>query len=269
VLPLLALLALSPSSADDDLGLLDIDDIDLGDGPSNADAAQTMTYTGAVQERKSGLSQGKAVTVSHYGGPISIRCQEGDILSARIDYVVEGTNETNMERFGRGVGLRLWGDSNSGGVKTVTPSKGSGVISTQVPLVVTAPKNVKLTVNAGSYWVEVIKCDGTVSVANKKGDVFIDGDLTRFSVSAPNGGATVKLKPKSQITGTSKITAKGDIKLEMPLDVNVKLSARGAELKLDHVVSGTENPTNASGTIGTGGPTVTISGKARVEIVAP
>ena len=268
MLPLLALLASTPLNADDDLGLLDIDDIDLGDesGPS---AANTSTYTGSVQERKSGLGQDKPVTISHYGGTISVRCQEGDTISARIDYQIEGTNEPNMKRFGRGIGLKLWGDSNSAGVKTVTPSKGSGLVSTDVPLVVTAPKNVKMTINAGSYWVEVIKCDGTISVANKKGDVFIDGDLSRFSVSAPNGGATVKLKSTTQVTGTSKITAKGDIKLEMPLDVNVKLSARGADLRLDHVVSGSETPTSVSGTIGTGGPTVTISGKARVEIVAP
>ncbi len=268
MLALFALVALSPLSADDDLGLLDIDDIDLGDGSSNS-TAQTSTYTGSVQERKSGLGQGKPVTVSHYGGPISIRCQEGDTLSARIDYVVEGTNETNMERYGNGVRLKLWGDSNSGGVKTITPSKGSGVTSTQVPLVVSAPKNVRLTVNAGSYWVEVLKCDGQVSVANKKGDVWVEGDLSRFSVSAPGGSATVKLKSDSDVKSTSKITASGDITLAMPLSVNVKLSARGGELKLDHVVSGNETPTSASGTIGTGGPTVTVSGKGRVEIVAP
>jgi hypothetical protein len=270
VLPFLALLVLSPVQADDDdLGLLDIDDIDLGDGPAHGDVVQTSTYTGSLQERRSGLGQGKSLTITHYGGPISIRCQEGSTLSARINYSIDGTNEPNMERYGRGIKLKVWGDSNSGGVKTITPSKGSGLIRTEVPLVVSAPKSVKLTVNAGSHWVEVLKCDGQVSVANKSGDVWVEGDLTRFSISAPGGMATVKLNSDSQVTSTSKITARDDVLLEMPLDVNVKLSARGTEIRLDHVITGTESETSVSGTIGNGGPSVTIRGKAKVVITAP
>ncbi len=267
---LFAQMALSPAlSDDDDLGLLDLDDIDLGDGPSSPSAAQTSTYTGSVHERKSGLGQGKPLTISHYGGPISIRCQDGDTLSARIDYRVEGTNEPNMEKFGRGVGLAIWGDSKSGGVKTRTPGKGSGVLTTELPLVVTAPKSSRMTVNAGSHWVEILKCDGQVSVANKRGDVWVEGDLTRFSVSAPGGSATVGLASDSIVKTTSKITAKGDVTLKMPLDVNIKLSARGTELRIDHMVDGSETPTSVSGTIGTGGPSVTVSSRGKVEITAP
>lgn len=270
MLPILALLALSPVHADDDdLGLLDLDDIDLGDGPSSFDAAQSQTYSGSLNERRSGLAPGKPVTITHYGGPISVRCTDGDTLSARIDYVVEGTNTTNMERYGKGVRLSVWGDGNSGGAKTVTPSKGSGISSVSVPLVISAPKSVQLTVNAGSHWVEVLKCDGTVSVANKKGDVFVEGDLSRFTISAPGGSGTVKLTSTSQITATSKITAGAEVTLEMPLDVNVKLSARGPELHIDHVVVGSESPTSVSGTIGTGGPSVTLSGQGKVSVTVP
>ena len=271
MLPILALLVLAPVQAedDDDLGLISIDDIDLGDGPAGRDVATSSTYTGALNERKAGLGQMKPVTISHYGGPISVRCQEGDIISARIDYQVEGTNEPNMERYGKGIRLKVWGSETSAGAKTITPSKGSGITSTSVPLVVTLPKQVKLTVNAGSYWVEVMKCEGTVTVANKKDDVWVQGDFSRFSISAPNGGATVKLQDDTEVTGTSKITAKGEVLLEMPLGVNVRLSARGTDVEVGHVVDGPKAATSVSGTIGAGGPSVTVSGRDAVKITSP
>ncbi len=269
ILPLLLSgpgLAQDEAPSDDDLGLIDIDDIDLGDGES-----ESLTYTGAVSQTRVGLAKhGARISITHSGGTIKVRCTDSDQLTARIDYKVEGPDEAAITRFGKGIGLSVSGSGDRGAVRTRVPARGKGVSSADVPLVVSVPPDVRLTIQGGPYWIEVSRCKGSVTAANRKGDLFVQGEISQFKLTAADGSIVLKAATGEELSGSSSASApRGDVHLELPLSIDATISARGKEVYVFHPVQGTVTPTRVQGTIGAGGPKLTVSAGGRVEIVGP
>jgi hypothetical protein len=261
-----------PSHAEDDeefgFGDLDIDigDIDLGDegGPGS------MSYTGGHTERSEALTPNAAVTVTHYGGPIRVRCIDQDHVSARVDFVLEGTSEPNLQAVGNGIRLQASGSEGWAKVSSIVPALRSGVTSMDVPMTVSAPKEVRLTVSGRAGEISVSGCRGTVKASTSKGSANVTGTFSQFDVRSGEGDVYVSLEEGSELTKTSGVTAsRGKVELVMPLGVDVKLQATGAEVTVHHTVDGSNNPTNVSGVIGSGGPLVKVYGKEGVSITSP
>ena len=267
------LIALSaPTHAQDDeefgFGDLDInlDDLDLGE----ADAPDSMNYSGGHTERTEKLSPNAAVTVTHYGGAIRVRCIDQDHLSARVDFQLEGTHEGNLKAVGDGVRLQASGSEGWAKVTSIVPGKRSGVSSMDVPMTVSAPKDVRLTVSGREGEISISGCVGTVKVSTSKGAANVTGTFSQFDVRSGEGDVYVRLDEASDITKASGATAsRGKVELVMPLSVDVKLQATGAEVTVLHTVTGTNNPTNVSGSIGEGGPLVKLYGKEGVSVTSP
>ncbi|MCP4809822.1 MAG: hypothetical protein GY913_25390 [Proteobacteria bacterium] len=246
---------------------IDLDDIDLGEG---SDGPSTMNYTGGHSERSEALSENAAVTITHYGGSISVRCTDSEEISARMDFNLEGTSETNLKAVGDGIRLQAQGKDTWGKVSTIVPGKRSGISTMDVPLSVSVPKNVRLTVNGRSSWIAISGCTGTVKAVTSAEGITADGTFSQFDLRAGAGDVSLDLGTDSSITKTSGITAsKGNASLVMPLTVDVRLQATGGEVSVLHTVTGTNNATNVSGTVGDGGPLVKVYGKERVEVTSP
>lgn len=245
---------------------LDLDDFDLG-GES---AASMMTYSGGHTERSEKLDDNAAVTITHYGGTINVRCTDSEEISARVDFIIEGTKEPPMQAVGDGIRLQAQGKGTWGKVSTVVPGSRSGVESITVPLVVSIPEKTRVTVTGRKGWVSVSNCEGTVKASNASGDISVSGTLSQFSVRAPDGDVKVELEEASSITKSSAITAsKGSASLVLPLTVDVKLQATGGSVSVLHTVEGNNTGTNVSGNIGNGGPLVKVYAKQAVEITSP
>lgn len=228
-----------------------------------------LSYNGQLAERKPDVGPEAPIAITHAGGRISVRCADTTSISARLDYTIEGTSEPSMEAFGRGLGLAVWGDAAGGGVKSRIPAKGSGVSSVDLPLTVTVPKGARLTITGGKGPVEVLKCEGRVSASNTDGEVFVQGTLAAVKVAA-NGDARVKLDEASVLAADSSVTsAKGNVQLAIPVATNAKLSARGTSVSVFQPVSGSTTPTAVTGTLGVGGPALTVKAAGTVEITAP
>ncbi|MCB9758935.1 MAG: DUF4097 family beta strand repeat protein [Alphaproteobacteria bacterium] len=268
---LLALVLAPPAIADDiDLGdiEIDLDDIDLG---SSGHGDESSTYTGGLTERKNDLGDNVPVTVTHYGGNITVRCTEGDQISARIDFSVEGTDRDRLKAYGDGIGLAVWGDANGAGAKTRMPSKSSAIQRADVPLMVSAPPGTRLTVQGRDGWVQITNCTGALKASSTAGGVFAEGRYDSFQVTSQDGDVKVELTGNSVINASSAATStKGKVELILPDDANVKLAATGAEVRVEHLVSGTNTDTNVSGNIGNGGPSVRLSApKGEVKVKTP
>lgn len=272
---LIALLALSsPATAQDDeetFGFgdldIDIDDIDLGDGD---DGPASMNYTGGHSERSESLDENAAVTITHYGGSISVRCADTEEIAARLDFNLEGTHEANMKAVGDGIRLQAQGNGAWGKVSTVVPGKRSGISAMDVPLSVSVPEKVRLTVSGRSGWIAISGCEGTVKATTSVEGITVDGTYSQFDLRAGAGDVKLDLGTDSVVAKTSGITAsKGDVSLTLPLTADARLQATGGEVSVLHTVTGTNTPTNVSGTIGAGGPLVKVHGKGRVEVTSP
>ena len=263
----------SPSFAEDEeeeFGFgdydLDLDDIDLG----GETAASTMTYSGGHTERSEKLDENAAVTITHYGGTINVRCTDTEEINARVDFIVEGTKEAPMQAVGDGIRLQAQGKGTWGKVSTIVPGSRSGIESITVPLVVSVPKQSRVTVTGRKGWVSVSNCIGTVKVANTEGDITVTGTYSQFDLRAPNGDVKLELSENSDITKSSGITSsRGDATLVLPLTVDVRLQATGGTVSVLHTVEGNNSGTNVSGTIGEGGPLVKVYAKETVEITSP
>lgn len=251
-------------------GDLNIDDLmkDINLGPEGA--ANEVTYEGRLSSTAPGYVAGKNVTISHTGGTIAIRCMDAPGITARLGYTVFGTNKTNMENFGKAIGLSTGGDANGGWVRTRIPSKGSGVNRADIPLTVNLPQEARITVTGGAGWVQVIDCKGTVKSTNGDGGAYVSGTYTNVSVSAGKGDVKVELTDQSQLSGVNAVSAPGGAAvLRLPLSYMGKLMAKGSEVTVAHTVMGTNTPNLVQGTVGTGTASVSVTARDKVEITAP
>ena len=268
---LTALITPSLAQDDEEFGFgdldIDLDDIDLGDGD---DGPASMNYTGGHTERSEELSENAAVTITHYGGSISVRCTDTDSINARVDFNLEGTHEANLKAVGDGIRLQAQGKDTWGKVSTIVPGKRSGISTMDVPLSVSVPQKVRLTVNGRASWIAISGCEGTVKAVTSKEGITADGTYTQFDLRAGDGDVKLELSEDSLVAKTSGITAsKGSAELVLPLTNDVRLQATGGEVTVLHTVTGTNTPTNVSGTIGEGGPLVKVYGKESVNITSP
>lgn len=255
------------SSGGSDLGIDDImKDIQLGSEGSSSE----VSYEGRLSSSAPNYAAGKPVTITHTGGTIAIRCMDAPGITARLGYTIYGTNKTNMENFGKGVGLTSWGDANGGGVKTRIPSKGSGINRVDIPLTVNLPMEAKITVAGGAGWVQIIDCKGTVKSTNGDGGAYVSGTYTNVNVTASRGDVKVELTDGSVLAGTNSLSAPGgNAILRLPLSYNGKFMAKGGSVSVFHTVMGTNTGNLVQGTIGTGTASITISAKENVEVTAP
>ena len=238
--------------------------------PLLAAAQDELSYSGNLGDNAANYKPGAPVSITHSGGNLQVRCMEVTALNARVAYTVYGTSEGNMKSFGDGVGLAVWGDSKGGGAKTRIPSKGSGVSSAEVTLTVSIPKGTtSVTVSqSGSGWAQVIGCSGFVKVTGGGGGVYLGGPLTGFSASATGGDVKIEVE-ESTLTSTSTASSPGALTVVLPSAQGGKLSAKGAEVSVQQVVMGTNEPTYVAGEMGIGGPSITLSAKGRVELSSP
>ena len=233
-------------------------------------AAAEVSYEGRLSSAAPGYAKGKPVAITHTGGTIAIRCMDTEGITARLGYTIYGTNKTNMENFGKGIGLSSWGDANGGGVKTRVPSKGSGVSRADIPLTVNLPQDAKITVTGGAGWVQIIDCNGTVKSTNGDGGAYVSGTYTNVVVSASKGDVKVELTDASALTGTNSVSAAGgNAVLRLPLSYGGKFTAKGTNVSVFHTVMGTNSASLVQGTIGAGTASVTVSAKDNVEVTAP
>lgn len=250
-----------------DLGIDDImNDIDLG--PSTRQ--ESVTYEGSLDQQGLKYVAGKPVAIAHSGGNIRVRCAEREGITARVAYSLRGTNTANMERYGKGIGLAVYGGATSGSVKTRMPSRPSGIDSFDVELTVNLPKKAAVTVTGGDGWVQVVGCEGSVKVSSRSGGAYVEGTLTSFAVSSTGGDVKVELSDDSKLAGTSSVSAAGgDAELDLPMSYGGKLTARGSSVRVAHNVAGTNTDTLVQGTVGSGNASLTVSAKGAVVIKSP
>ena len=254
--------------ADDDAWEIDIDSIDIGG--ADAKGQELVTYTGASDQNAPGYKAGAPVTITHTAGTISVQCMDRDGISARIDYMLEGTNRNAMSSFGKGVGISAWGSASSGGVKTRIPGASSTIKSKALPLSVSLPRDAKVRVNGGNGWIQVQGCHGTVSASNRAGDIMIEGTLSNVNASAPKGTIRVLLDESSSLTGTNRITASGgDVELHLPTGYGGRIYAKGSQVDVRHMIDGTESPTLVQGSIGEGRASLSVTARGKINVRTP
>ena len=254
------------SGSDIDMDAL-MNSINLG---SDGSGGGEVSYEGRLSSSAPNFVPGKAVTITHTGGSIAIRCMDAPGITARLGYTIFGTNKVNMEKYGKGIGLSAWGDANGGGVKTRIPAKLAGVSRADIPLTVNLPMEAKVTVVGGGGWVQIIDCKGTVKSSNGDGGAYVSGSYTNVNVTSSKGDVKVELTDASVLSGVNTVGAPGgNAVLRLPLSYGGKFAAKGSAVSVFHTVMGTNTPSAISGTIGTGTASVSISARDNVEVTAP
>ena len=268
---LLLFLAVAPGWAQDeeDPFALDLDDIDLGGSAKSEAAPSNLSYEGGYSQRSAGqVKPDASISITASVGTVTVYCTDTQYVEARVNYTIEGTEEPPMESYGNSIKVAAWGEVGSGGVKLIAGSRPYAVKNAKIQLSVNVPKESKLKVTSSGDWVQVNGCNGSVTASAGKNGAYVDGSLKSFAVSA--GSGDVKVVTDTEVTATSSINAsKGNATLVMPLAQNVKLDAKGAAVNVAHNVMGSVTNVSAAGTIGSGGPTVTIRASGDVTVKTP
>jgi hypothetical protein len=261
---LTALLCLPTSWAQDDFDLdalmaeMDIDGSGGGD---------QMNYTGDLSRQALNYVAGKPVSVSHSGGDIEVLCSDRKGISARAMYEITGTREGPMEAAGKAVALNAWGSSSSGGVKTRTPGRASGVDEISVKLTVNLPREARITVNGGGGTVQVLGCRGTVKVSSRGGGVTATGTYSNINLAAAKGDVIAHFGADSDLVGNNVITAPaGWIDLQLPMSYAGRIYAKAEDVTIAHIVTGTTDANLVSGTINEGRAHLKLTAKSKVEV---
>jgi hypothetical protein len=256
-------------------GGINVDDImksiDLGPEAQGEDGyVAEKTYEGQLSQVAPSYKPGTPISISHSGGTVTVRCQQQDGVTARLGYVIYGTNGANMERMGKGIGLSATASSTSGAISTRIPAKSSGVTRSEIPLTVNLPPKANVSVTGGAGWVQVDGCEGTVKVSNSKDGVVITGTHSAVNVSSGGGDVKVHLTDASSLKGSSAISSKGAIDLELPTTFDGKFSAKGKMVRVFHTVNGTNTNENVSGTVGSGSTaTLNLTATGDINVTAP
>lgn len=236
------------------------------------DLVPEISYEGSLSQSAAGYVAGKPVSVTHNGGNISVRCMDTPNLSARLKYVVFGTQEGPMESMGNGIGLAASGDSKGGRVSTRVPSKPSGVKRADIELTVNIPSGTSaLTVSqTGDGWVQVLGCGGNVKVSAGKGGAYVSGGLTQATVGASGGDVKVVQEGDTVFTGATTLTSfAGNATLELSTAQGGKLKASGTEVSYSGTVIGTNSSTLIDGDMGVAGPLITVTAPKGTVTIKP
>jgi hypothetical protein len=236
-----------------------------GDDLSGAE----ISYEGGYSATAANYVKGKPVSVSHTGGNVSVRCLETDKLSARLQYVVYGSQEGPMESMGKGIAMSVTGDSTAGRVSVRVPSKPSGVAKAEVTLTVNVPRpTTAVTVSqTGGGWVQVIDCDGNVKVTAGGGGAFASGHLTGATVTAAGGDVKVVQNDDAVFKLPATVTAPGgNATLLIASAQGGKLLVKGTEVAVAQTVMGTNASDIVQGDLGLAGPQITVTAKAKAQV---
>lgn len=255
-------------------GLGDIDDIlgeiDLGGSSGSYDSASLISYSGGLDQTAPAYVPGKPVTITHAGSAVTVYCQDREGISSRIRYDLRGTDGPALERMGKAISMRTWGSSTGGGVQSRIPAASSSVKEKDIELVVNLPKQAEVKVQATGAKVEVVGCEGVVTVAGGE-DVFVSGTVPRLTVSSSRGDVKIELTPASEMVGASTVSAtKGGVRMEIPSDWRGRMTLRGSEVSVWHTVQGTNNDGYVTGAVGTDGKaSLTVTAGGEVDIKTP
>ncbi len=258
------LLALTPAWGQDDEdggggGLLDLDmDFDL------SDSNKTVTFQGDFSQKAAGVAKDQSVKITHNGGNITVRCTDTPDIVSRVVYTVDGQDEASAKAFGGGVRM----STNKTWINVITPYKGSKIRRAEVNLTVTVPSRAVVTANTSGGWVQAIGCDGYVTMSAGKGGAYAEGELDGFRVTARDGDAKVVVSG-GKISKSSAITAsQGKVELEWPSGQSARIAAKGASVSIGEAFEGQKSDTSINGTLGEGGPSLTIHAGNEVVIRA-
>ncbi len=231
-----------------------------------------ITYEGGLDETATRYVKGKPVSIKHSGGNVVVRCIDTEKLSARLPYVVTGSDNGALESTGNSIRLQAVDDGKGGGVVgTQIPSKRSGVSSIDVPLTVNIPVGASaISVSqSGSGWVQVQGCGGAVKISAGSGGAYASGQYTSASISAAGGDVKLVQEGGATLTGSTSITSAGAARVVLSTAQGGKLVAKGAQVAVQQaVLGGSQSETSVSGDFGVGGPTISISAKGNVEVSA-
>jgi hypothetical protein len=240
-------------------------DINIDLGPD----VEMMTYNGGFSQRSSKVNSNATVSVSNPTGSTVVRCTDTEYLEARLNYTVDGTAEGPMKTYGDSIKLAVGGSGTWGNVRSIIGSRPSAVKRVKVDMIVNAPKQSKITISSSDS-LQVIGCDGYVNATAAKNGVYVDGNLPGFNVSATQGDVKVVVtNPKPIAIASAAKAPKGNVTVVMPLSQNLKMDARGSTVNVAHTVMGTVNATQATGTIGAGGPLMTVTAAGTVDVKMP
>jgi hypothetical protein len=240
-------------------------DIQIDLGPD----VEMMTYKGGFSQRSSAIAADAAVSVANPTGTTVVRCTDTEYLETRLNYEVEGSAEGPMKTYGDSIRLSVSGAGASGSVRAVIGSRPSAVKNVKVEMIVNAPKRARLTVTS-SDWVQVLGCDGYVNATAGRNGAYVDGNLTGFAVTATQGDVKVVVtNPKPISVASSAKAPKGSVSVVMPLSQNLKFDARAPTVNVAHTVMGTVTGAQATGTVGSGGPPMTLTASGAVDVQTP
>jgi hypothetical protein len=239
-------------------------EIDLG-GSEATPVTYNTSYTSRAPDK---IAANAPIKVTSSVGTTTVYCTDTEAVEARYDVVLSGLDAAALESWGKSFRVSTTAGA-SGSVTFLAGTRPSSVKNANVTLVVNVPKQAKLTISANGDWVKVVGCDGTVS-ATAKTSAFVSGPLDGFNVTASNGAATVEVEGDSKILSASAISApKGDVTLTLPLSQDLKLDARGSAVTVAHTVTGTVDTVAVTGTIGAGGPALTLKASGAVTVKIP
>lgn len=258
------ILALTPAWGQEDeeeegLGLLDLDmDIDLSDD------SKSVTFQGDFSQRAADAAKNQTIKITHNGGNITVRCSDTPEIVSRVVYTVDGQDEASARAFGGGVKM----STNKSWINVITPYKGSKIRRAEVNLTVTVPTDAVVTANTTGGWVQAIGCNGYVTISAGKGGAYADGELDGFRINARDGDAKVVVSD-GKISQNSSITAsRGKVDLEWPAGQSARISAKGSDVSIGEAFEGQKTDTSINGTLGEGGPSLTINAGNEVRIKA-
>ena len=169
---------------------IDLDDIDLGDDSS---LEETITYQGTASHAAPNYKPGTRVTITHYAGTISVRCTDSKGLTARLQYTIDGTDKSAMERYGKAIHIATWASNSSASVKTTIPGKYKGVSAVDLPLVVNLPLQANVVVNGREDWIQIMGCEGTVQATTRKNGIYVHGTHNKVVLSSTTGNVEADL----------------------------------------------------------------------------
>jgi hypothetical protein len=261
----------TPSSGDDESkggGMMDIDvgDIELGDTKGSSE----ITYEGSASQAAPTYKSGTVVTITHTSGPIVVRCGDQPGLQARLQYTVYGSDQGKLQKFGDGFGIATTASTTAATVKTRVPPKVPGVASYTATLTVNLPFKASVSITGAQDNVKISNCTGTVKAATAKNGVYATGSFSAFNVSSAKGNVQVESANDAQLkSASSAVATNGDVLVRIPLATKATVTITGSSVNVAHLVTGANSPVRVQGTMNNGGPTLTITGKGKVEVTAP
>ncbi len=244
------------------------DDLEIVIPDNIGSTAEVIQYSGGfTQKGTEKAAIDASVSISNPVGTTVVHCTDTDVVEARVAYTLEGSAEAPLSTYGKSVKLAVTGSATSQSVKMLVGSKPAAVTGGKIELIVNVPVNSKLSISSTKDWIQATGCGGSVTANAGANGVYVGGKLSSFQVSAATGDAKVQLEGEGIIKAASSIKApKGNVTLTMGMSQDLKVDARGSAIVFAQNVMGTVGSTVVTGTIGAGGPTLTLQAEGEINV---